>query len=166
MKCNTLNSCLISLCFLLLSCKKEVKLEAENTQITGEMTYKQTGLKVLSANTLGQPTFVEVAYSGEGVLNIIGKVTMKSSFIFDILRGESKNFSAIYTDEKGNTIKMIGSGKVVPNKEWDLYINEKAIAGTGRYNKITPVSGGISGTSMKQDSLNSGKGRIEWTLTF
>ncbi len=154
-------------CALMLSsfgCKKEAKLEAENAQITGNMTYKQTGMKVLTAAPNGTPMTVEIAMDGEGTLNIIGKITMKSTFIFDFAKGEGKDFNSVYSDANGNTIKMGGTSKAATGKEWAVYVTENVLAGTGRFAEITTTSGGTSGATMKQDG--TGTGRIEWIMTF
>ena len=161
---------IFSLCFFILStfsCKKEAEtpnLEADNATITGNMTYKQTGIKVLSATPAGQPMIVEIAMDGEDTLNIIGKITMKSTFVFDLTKGEGKDFNSIYTDANGNTLKMGGTSKAATTKEWAVYVTENAVSGTGRFAKITTISGGTSGATMKQDG--TGTGRIEWKMTF
>jgi hypothetical protein len=154
-------------CTLILSsfgCKKEAKFEAENATITGNMTYKQTNFKVLTAAANGSPITAEIAMDGTGTLNIIGAITMKSTFVFDFTKGEGRDFNSIYTDANGNTIKMGGTSKVATGKEWAVYVTETALSGTGRFAKVTLTSGGTSGATMKQDG--TGSGRIEWTMTF
>jgi hypothetical protein len=167
MKKTLIINCLCTIILLSTGCKKEAetpKLEAENTTITGNMTYKQTGLKVLTAAANGSPITVEISMDGIGTLNIVGEITMKSTFVFDFSKGEGKDFNSVYTDTNGNTIKMGGTSKAATGKEWAVYATESAISGTGRFTKITTTSGGTSGATMKQDG--TGTGRIEWTMTF
>ncbi len=155
------------LCIATFGCKKEdttVKFEAENTVITGNMTYQQTGFKVLTTTASGQPETVEIKMDGSGTLNIIGAITMKSTFVFNLIKGEGKDFDSAYTDANGNTIKMGGTSKTAMGKEWAVYVTENVISGTGRFAKITTTSGGTSGATMKQDG--TGTGRIEWVMTF
>lgn len=157
----------VSLVLLTISCKKETvtpKLEAENTKITGDMTYKQKAFKVLTASPSGQPVTGEITMEGTGTLNLIGKITMNSTFVFDFTKGEGKDFNSVYTDANGNTLKMGGTSKTAAGKEWEVYVTENAVSGTGRFAKITTTSGGISGATMKNDG--SGTGRIDWTMTF
>ena len=167
MKKSFVNIFIAVLCVAATSCKKETttpKLEAENTAITGNMTYKQTGLKVLTTNANGQPETIEIAVDGSGTLNMIGAITMKSTFVFDLSKGEGKDFNSVYSDANGNTIKMGGTSKTATGKEWAVYVTENAVLGTARFAKITPTSGGTSGATMKSDG--SGTGRIEWVMTF
>lgn len=160
----------ISLVLFTISCKKETvvdttpKLEAENTKITGGMTYQQKAFKVLTATPSGQPLTAEITIEGTGTLNIIGKITMNSTFIFDFTKGEGKDFNSIYTDASGNSLKMGGTSKTATGKEWAVYVTENVVSGTGRFAKITTASGGTSGATMKNDG--TGTGRIEWTMTF
>jgi hypothetical protein len=164
MKIPIILSAIATFCLLTFSCKKEAvvpKLEAENTKITGDMVYKQTGLKVL---TTTPEVTLEVMTEGEGTLNLIGKVKMQSTFIFNSTKGEGKDFNSIYTDANGNTLKMGGTSKTATGKEFAVYVTENAVSGTGRFAKITTTSGGLSGATMNQDG--TGKGRIEWVMTF
>lgn len=160
----------VSLVLISVSCKKEQivdntpKLEAENAKISGDMTYQQKAFKVLTTTPSGQPLTAEITIEGSGTLNIIGKITMNSTFVFDFSKGEGKDFNSVYTDANGNTLKMGGTSKTATGKEWAVYVTENAVSGTGRFAKIATSSGGVSGATMKNDG--TGTGRIEWTMTF
>ena len=154
------NSCILLLCFLAFSCKKEDKYEAENAAITGDMTYQQTAFNVLTATPDGQPLTAEITVGGFGNLNIIGDITVVSTFIFDFTLGQGSNFNTTYTDADGNTFVTGGTSQVVSGQEFGIYVTENAISGTGRFSKITTTSGGTSGVTMDLVT-GAGFGRIE-----
>lgn len=157
--------CILLLFVLTSGCKKEDKYEVENTAITGDMTYQQTAFNVLTATPDGIPLTAEITVTGAGTLNIIGDITVVSTFIFDFVLGQGANFNTIYTDADGNTINMGGSSQAVTGQEFGIYVTENATSGTGRFKEITTASGGTYGLTMDQVT-GAGFGRIEWTMTF
>jgi len=157
--------CLLLLFVLTSGCKKEDKYEVENTAITGDMTYQQTAFNVLTATPDGIPLTAEITITGAGTLNIIGPITMTSTFVFDFTTGQGTGLEGTYTDADGNTISMGGSSQAVMGQEFGIYVTENAISGTGRFKEITTASGGTSGVTMDQVT-GAGFGRIEWEMTF
>lgn len=157
--------CILLLFVLTAGCKKEDKYEVENTAITGDMTYQQTAFNVLTATPDGIPLTAEITVTGTGTLNIIGPITMTSTFVFDFTTGQGTDFDGTYSDADGDSFKMGGSSQAVMGQEFGIYVTEYAISGTGRFKDITTTSGGISGVTMDQVT-GTGFGRIEWVMTF
>jgi|GEM_PF-6428394 len=157
--------CILLLCVLTSSCKKEDKYEVEDTAITGDMAYQQAAFNVLTATPDGIPLTAEITVTGAGTLNIIGPITMTSTFVFDFTTGKGTDFDGTYSDADGNNFKMGGSSQAVTGQEFGIYVTENAISGTGRFKDITNTSGGVSGVTMDQIT-GAGIGRIEWVMTF
>ena len=151
------NSCISLLCFLAFSCKKEDKYEAENAAITGDMTYQQTGFIVLTATPDSIPLTAQISIIGNGTLNIIGDITMTSSFVYDFVEGKGSDLTATYADAEGTPSPWVEPRKPRPGKNSSIISPTMLYRARGALQRSRPPAAAFRGPPSTQTALGLGE---------
>jgi hypothetical protein len=151
----------------LLSCKKDKNNDPvytiQDQPVTGDFTYVRKNFVPLAFDSATQqPILASITLEGTGTLTYLGKITLVSTFKFDLVKGKGSDFATTYTGENvADSYSATGSSQMQP--DGSITLTESVSNGTGKFSKIR--GGGDTKIMLSPDG-STGTGSVSWKLTY